>query len=861
MAKYLLSFCIFICSCHVTIATHLVGGEFELTYVDNDTYRLRLITYFDDVNGNPDIVGSGAGDGETLVSPYIFRKSDGANMQIVNLNRVEFDSFVPYSNQECAIGSLSTRRIIFEGLISLPAGIYDDPEGYIIVWERCCRNETITNINLPSSTGNKFTLEFPPVVRDGEPFVNSSPSLFPPLSDYACINQLYYVDFAGSDPDGDSLGYSLVTPLNTSAAVSVPIPTPDGFIEAVWAPGIDLDNVIPGNPSLRINPKTGFITVRPFNIGLYVFSVLVEEFREGVKIGELRRDFQMLVVDGCNPPDPPEVKVEKPNGELYVTGDTINFIIGEARCFDFLVTDVVGKDVTFRARGVNFDTKVDGIFEFSSGFLSSRNDTLRVEVCMPECPFVFGEPFLIDLIAGDNACPQPQLDTARLVIAVEPPPNEAPFFAINDKRKTISLPESGTYSEELRALDNDGDVMFSTVVPVGFDPDDWGMVFTVTRDDPGEHRLLFEWDTDCQLYDFGVKNQFDLKIAMGDIDFCNDPFADTVFYNLEVQLPLNTAPVVSTELRITEATVPIGVGLAFDVRANDPDNDEITLTAVGDGFDLNELGGEFLASTGVGATSSTFRWNLVCEDLGINENETYNIHFISEDEDDCREINFDTLTFQVNVLVPFNNKPEFDLYPDYELPINVPFSVDILASDFDNDFISLELLEGVRMPPSESFAFSPQTGEGEVSSKLTWTPECSLLGDNDSPKDYTIFFLAFDDSCPNQKADTMAINFNIKELTVDYDEFLPPNVFTPNGDGKNDTYKLTGLEELFQNLPPDNCADEFQSIAIFDRTGKSVFFSDDRNFEWRGTGLPSGTYYYSIDYLNTDYKGTIAILF
>lgn len=836
-------------------ATHIVGGEFELKHVEDSTYQLKLITYFDDVNGNPQIL-----QGELAISPYIFRKSDGFLMQIVNLNRTEFEDFVPYTNSECSIESLSTRKIVFDGLITLPPSQYDDPEGYLIVWERCCRNHTITNINFPDATGNKFLLEIPPVVKDGEPFINSSPSLFPPLSDYACINQLYYVDFAGTDTDGDSLTYKLVTPLNTAAVDAVPIPTAHTFIEAVWAPGISLSNVIPGNPSLAINPK-GFITVSPFNTGLYVFSVLVEEFRDGAKIGELRRDFQMLVIDGCDPPDPPEVIVQKEDGEFYQEGDTLRFTVSESRCFDFLITDEVGEQVTIRAKGVNFEQKVEGIFEFTSGFLNNAQDTLSVEVCMPECPYVFGEPFLIDLIAGDQACPQPQLDTARLVIEVEPPPNQEPFFAINNKTKTVTIPESSSYSEELRALDPDDDRMFSSVVGEGFVPADWGMTFTVLQNDPGVHRLLFEWDTNCNLYDFGVRSNFTLKIAMGDEDFCGEPVADTVFYDLNVALPLNTSPVVSTTLGKADATVPIKGNISFDVRADDADDDLINLIAVGEGFDLNEKGANFNMSEGTGTTQSNFSWDLSCENLDITEDTTFRLYFISEDEDECRQINFDTLTFDVNVVVPFNNKPEFDLYPDYELPINVPFSLDIIANDLDNDFVNMALLDGFPLPPSPSFSFPQGTGQGSVESTLSWTPECSLLGDNDTPKDYTVFFLVWDDSCPNQKADTMAINFNISELTVDYNDFQPPNVFTPNGDSHNDTYKLEGLAELSQNLPPDNCADEFQSISIFDRTGKVVFFSRERNFEWAGTGLPAATYFYTIEYLNTDYKGTITILF
>ena len=78
------------------------------------------------------------------------------------------------------------------------------------------------------AAGQTFYLEFPPVVKDGQPFINSSPRLFPPLNDYACPRKPYYVDFAGVDDDGDSLVYSLVTPLSTHSIIAIPplLPAP-----------------------------------------------------------------------------------------------------------------------------------------------------------------------------------------------------------------------------------------------------------------------------------------------------------------------------------------------------------------------------------------------------------------------------------------------------------------------------------------------------------------------------------------------------------------------------------------------------------------------------------------------------------
>jgi hypothetical protein len=100
-----------------------------------------------------------------------------------------------------------------------------------------------------------FTSSFPPIRKGGAAYRNSSPQLFPPLSDYACVDRFYYVDFRGFDPDGDSLVYSLVKPLNSSVFEPLPVPTPAPHptVIWIWAPGISTDFQVPGNPTLEVN--------------------------------------------------------------------------------------------------------------------------------------------------------------------------------------------------------------------------------------------------------------------------------------------------------------------------------------------------------------------------------------------------------------------------------------------------------------------------------------------------------------------------------------------------------------------------------------------------------------------------------
>lgn len=81
----------------------------------------------------------------------------------------------------------------------------------------------------------------------------------------------------------------------------------------------------------------------------------------------------------------------------------------------------------------------------------------------------------------------------------------------------------------------------------------------------------------------------------------------------------------------------------------------------------------------------------------------------------------------------------------------------------------------------------------------------------------------------NGCADTVAI-------TVISDEMAIPNIFTPNGDGKNDVFKIKGLE-----------AYPGSQLIIFNRWGNEVFRADDYLNDWNGSNLAEGTYYYLLN--------------
>ena len=839
-------------------ANHIVGGELELEHISGDNYAVRLIQYFDaaqqvNTTRDPD------------ATVYIYRKSDNSFVTSIFLPLVT-NIQVEYTNPDCFDASLITDKLTYESIVSFSPGIYNEPEGYYLVWERCCRNAVIQNIINPLGTGMTYLLEFPPVVKDGEPFRNSSPSLFPPLRDYGCVNRLYYTDFAGTDKDGDSLAYSIADPLASSSIAPVPVPTPAPHPLVNWAFGFSRDESIPGNPALGID-SAGFLRVNPSEQGLFVFSVLCEEYRDGEKIGELRRDFQMLVRGDCAPELKPEVFVKENGSDILLDGDaTITFEHDEPKCLTFLAVDKDGDErLTFAAVPRNFSAGLNGIFAFSSTTVNSPTDTVSVEVCLPDCPFVLNRPMRIDLIARDQTCALPLQDTVQLTINILPPPNSDPVFTTPvQETVSFSIREGQSVVQPLVVTDADNDSITLEMVTDYFNPEDFGMVLTETRNEPGRVEATFSWDTDCQLYDFTDTTFFEIAFVATEFEECYLPGTDTVFLTIDVELPPNTDPVVS-------ANVPGGGGrspddqtinwtlndpLSFPVWARDNDGDSVALDMIAVNFDPAEYDISFNPVGGFTEVQSTFQWNTDCFEIDLFEQDSFVVQFVAQDFDFCKLRNQDTLTTTIIMGPPPNQPPRLSINgintDRFQIEVGSALELTIVGEDGPRD--SLLLLQLLNDPvfSTADYSFQQVEGIGRVESVLRWTPQCDVIRPDSADNVYNLRFLLFDDPCYDPSADTLDIEITLVSSLQNFD-LEPPNVFTPNGDNFNPQF-------FIPNLPEDNCFNQFEKAEIYNRWGRLIYETENRNFRWSGEDFPAGVYYYYVIYTNNVIKGDITLL-
>lgn len=306
-----------LCMPLVGYSDHVFGGELTMRYLGKPgNYRIQLNQFLDGAHVN-------ASNRDYSVTVYVFRKKNPVLMDSFILNFRKRET-IAYENEACAKSqNLSTFNDTFDTDVQLNVSDYADPDGYYIVFERCCRDKAITNVAKSTDVGLVFYLEFPALVRNGVPFVNSSPAFSTPGGNYLCLNKLFTTSYSATDADGDELRYSLVTPYkgytdssptntngNGTPRLSYPLVT--------WAPGFGATNAIPGSPALQVDANTGQLSVKASMTGYFLFTVQCDEYRAGQKIGTIRRDFLLPVVD-CpkNTPPPPSITI---NGKQATEG-------------------------------------------------------------------------------------------------------------------------------------------------------------------------------------------------------------------------------------------------------------------------------------------------------------------------------------------------------------------------------------------------------------------------------------------------------------------------------------------------------------------------------------------------------------
>lgn len=272
-------------------ARHIAGGEMSYVYLgpgSNATtgkYRITLRLYRDCQSSGAQL--------DATASITIFQNNSSAIFQ---------DLRVP-------LGNISVVQLTSPGpcidnapIVCYEIGTYvTETElpfiatGYTIAYQRCCRIENINNVQNSSNTGGTYVATVPGLNTSPTAPRNSTPSFNGSDTVLVCQDNPLFYDFSAKDSDGDSLAYifdqaydydNLNTPQPATAA-------PPPYSSLPYNFGFSAQQ--PMGPDITLNSNTGIMSGVAPAAGIYVVTVSVLEFRQGILINRHRKDLHIKV--------------------------------------------------------------------------------------------------------------------------------------------------------------------------------------------------------------------------------------------------------------------------------------------------------------------------------------------------------------------------------------------------------------------------------------------------------------------------------------------------------------------------------------------------------------------------------------
>lgn len=329
MTKHALTCCFILLLIRVS-ATHIIGGYLDVTYLNASNFEVRLWVYTDCKNGSTNSFFS------DYISVNLYDQLTHDTIQVIDLRkRMDFGPI--FKGDQCTKLNYCIEEFVFIDTVSLS----DNPNGYYLSWESCCRNGSIENLLDPLSSGSVFYIDIPdPALKNSSPKFTGYPEL-----PFFCTGILNEHDLSAIDKDGDSLVYELIDPFTSNCTNCSP---PKIFPHCVWKPPFSEQDPLGCSFLPVLDGISGKFSSTPNHQGLFVISYKVDEYRNGKKIGTVIRDFE-FISSVCHPYSP-----------FISEQETIEIHGSERICRDVMAIDPTGSKVT-----LNFSKKLTSLTEIS----------------------------------------------------------------------------------------------------------------------------------------------------------------------------------------------------------------------------------------------------------------------------------------------------------------------------------------------------------------------------------------------------------------------------------------------------------------------------------------------------------------
>lgn len=252
-----------------TNASHFSGGYITYAWDSLNVYDITL-HFYRDCSGIPapnnptiNIISPSCGLNSFCTLSFVSERELIA--QCVNVTTT------------CNFGSFpGIQEIVYKGTYDFGSNYCSDISFTFTI---CCRNNNINDISNPGTSiaylySNLNNIDAP----------NNSPTLLNTPLSFACVGTAYCFDAGASDADGDSLSYTQTTPrIGSNTIVSYINP-------------YTYQQPIISTPTATFDSTTGKFCANPQVIQIGVMAIIITDWRNGVEVGEVEVDIEIIVI-------------------------------------------------------------------------------------------------------------------------------------------------------------------------------------------------------------------------------------------------------------------------------------------------------------------------------------------------------------------------------------------------------------------------------------------------------------------------------------------------------------------------------------------------------------------------------------
>ena len=285
-------------------------------------------------------------------------------------------------------------------------------------------------------------------------FCNNSPTYTEYPAPYICVNEPFCYNNGAFDPDGDSLVYSLVTPLAYDFAT--------GTLDNVqYLPGYSVNNPITGTTTF--DPSSGNLCMTATAQDIGIVAMKISEYRNGVFIGSVIRDIQIIILPCTTVPpvlsgfngNPPDVT------NSSSLDDSLNLCADFGDTITFSIDASIGSSNNKIMSWSGISSTPNASFNITNNFSNNPSGTF---FWVPQPTDVQNSPISFNITVQDDACPINNVFSYTYTITL----SSSSTFTVNANVTDESCYGYGDGSIQLAISGTDSIPLYDWIGPNGY---------------------------------------------------------------------------------------------------------------------------------------------------------------------------------------------------------------------------------------------------------------------------------------------------------------------------------------------------------------------------------------------------------